>query len=163
MFANKIAEMTTIKEVLTSAESLAHEMGDKEPGSEHLLLAAIDMRDGLARRAFEQVGADPDEFANAIVRQHEEALASAGIETAPKPPTHIPAQDKKPMNLGPSARTAFQRATKSVKQYRPAAFGSAHVVIAVTEQEQGTAARALAGMGIDRARLRAAAEAELLP
>ena len=59
MFANKLAEMTTIKEVLTSAESLAHEMGDKEPGSEHLLLAAIDMQDGLARRAFEQVGARP--------------------------------------------------------------------------------------------------------
>ena len=59
MFANKLAEMATIKEVLTSAESLAHEMGDKEPGSEHLLLAAIDMQDGLARRAFEQIAPGP--------------------------------------------------------------------------------------------------------
>ena len=105
MFANKLAEMATIKEVLTSAESLAHEMGDKEPGSEHLLLAAIDMQDGLARRAFEQIGADPDDFATAIVRQHEAALAAAGIEAAPKPPTHIPTNDKTPMSLGPSARS----------------------------------------------------------
>lgn len=161
MFAGKLAEMATIKEVLTSAESLAYEMGDKEPGSEHLLLAAIDMADGLARRTFEQVGADPDGFATAIVRQHEAALAAAGIESAPKPPTHIPASDRKPMNLGPSARSAFQRATKLVKEFRPAPFGSAHVVIAVAEQEQGTAVRALTGMGIDPSRLRAAAVAQL--
>lgn len=161
MFANKLAEMATIKEVLTSAESLAHEMGDKEPGSEHLLLAAIDMQDGLARRAFEQIGANPDDFATAIVRQHEAALAAAGIEARPKPPTHIPADNRAPMSLGSSARSAFQRATRLVKEYRPAAFGSAHIVIAVSEQEQGTAARALAGMGVDRARLGEAAISEL--
>lgn len=161
MFADKRAEMATIKEVLTSAESLAREMGDKEPGSEHLLLAAIDMADGQARRAFERLGATPDDFATAIVRQHQAALAAAGIETPPKPPTHIPSTDQKPMNLGASARTAFQRATKLVKEYRPAAFGSAHIAIAVSEQEQGTAARSLAGMGVDRAALRTAAVAEL--
>jgi ATP-dependent Clp protease ATP-binding subunit ClpA len=161
MFAAKLAEMATIKEVLTSAESLAYEMGDKEPGSEHLLLAAIDLPDGLARRTFEQVGADPDGFATAIVRQHEAALAAAGIESPNKPPTHIPASDRKPMNLGPSARSAFQRATKLAKTYRPASFGGAHIVIAVAEQEQGTAVRALAGMGVDRGRLRDAAIEQL--
>lgn len=161
MFDDKLAEMRTIKEILTSAESLAHEMGDEEPGAEHLLLAAVDMQDGHARRAFERVGADPDGFAAAIVRQHETALAAAGIEAAPKPPTHIPSSDKKPMNLGPSARQAFQRATKLVKTYRPAAFGSAHIVLGVTEQEHGTAARALAAMEVDRTRLRDAAIAEL--
>ena len=52
-------------------------------------------------------------------------------------------------------------ATKLVKTYRPAAFGSAHIVLGVTEQEHGTAARALAAMDVDRARLRDAAIAEL--
>ena len=44
-----------------------------------------------------------------------------------------------------------------MKEHRPAAFGSAHIVIAVAEQEHGTAARALATMGVERSRLRAAA------
>lgn len=137
-------------------------MGDKEPGAEHLLLAAIDLDDGQARRAFERTGADPDQFAMAIVTQHEAALAAAGIEVAPSQPTRLPTHDKTPMSLGQSGRTAFQRATKLVKEHRPAAFGGAHIVAAVAEQEHGTAARALAVMGIDRAALRAAAVTEMV-
>jgi ATP-dependent Clp protease ATP-binding subunit ClpA len=161
MFANKLAEMRTIKEVLTSAESVAHEMGDEQPGAEHLLLSAIDLSDGLARRAFERVGANPDDFAMAIVRQHEAALAAAGIEVSAPSSSRVPSTDKSMMSLGQSGRAAFQRATKLVKEHRPAAFGSAHVVAAVAEQEHGTAARALAVMGVDREALREAAIHEL--
>ena len=154
MFANKLAEMRTIKEVLTSAESLAHEMGDKEPGAEHLLLAAIDIEDGLARRAFEQIGADPDDFAMAIVRQHEAALAAAGIEvTHPSPRRTSPTHDKTPMSLGPVG--AHGLSTRDQARQAVPAGGVRQRTrrgIAVAEQEHGTAARALAVMGIDRAR-----------
>ncbi|MGZ8476106.1 MAG: Clp protease N-terminal domain-containing protein, partial [Candidatus Limnocylindria bacterium] len=47
--------MRTIKKLLTDAEVEARAMGEAEPGAEHLLLAALDLPDGSARRAFERL------------------------------------------------------------------------------------------------------------
>jgi ClpA/ClpB-like protein len=53
------------------------------PGAEHLLLAALELPDGTARRAFERVGADPNALRQAIEEQHAEALCAVGIDAGP--------------------------------------------------------------------------------
>lgn len=161
MFADKLAEMRTIKALLGRAESIAHELGDEQPGAEHLLLSAVELPDGVARAAFARVDADADQLSAAVVRQHEAALAAAGIEVPAGVPRPVPGDDRTLVSFNDAGRQAFQRSTKLVKEFRPAPFGGAHVVLAICEQEHGPVARALRVLEVDRAELAAAARAEL--
>ncbi len=79
-----IQDVRTIKELLTGAEDIARRAGESQPGAEHLLLSALEMPEGSARRAFERVGADPDGFAPAVSAQHADALRAMGIEPPPE-------------------------------------------------------------------------------
>jgi ATP-dependent Clp protease ATP-binding subunit ClpA len=162
---NPVRDVRTIKTLLEGAEAEAHATGDGEPGAEHLLIAAIDLPDGSARRAFERVGTDPDAFRAAVTRVHEDALAAVGIDAAGEASTRAadatPAQKPRAYHAGVPAQAAFQEAAKLAKAKRGGQFAGAHVVIAVAETERGTAARALEALGIDRAQLADAARAEL--
>uniref|UniRef100_UPI0019639324 Clp protease N-terminal domain-containing protein n=1 Tax=Nonomuraea lactucae TaxID=2249762 RepID=UPI0019639324 len=61
-------DIKTINALLTGAEQRALERGEGVPGPEHLLMSALALPDGSARRAFERLGADPDAFAAAVDR-----------------------------------------------------------------------------------------------
>jgi ATP-dependent Clp protease ATP-binding subunit ClpA len=152
-----IQDIRTIKTLLTGAEAEASRAGDDLPGPEHLLLAAFDLPDGTARQAFERAGADPAAFRSAVDAVHQAALQGVGIpgdggavlpEAAP--PTGA-------YRLTAPGQEVFQAAVHSAKAGRPAPLRGAHVVAAVTDQERGTAARALRALGVDRAALTAAA------
>lgn len=68
------ADIKTMSTLFPAAERAALAMGESEPGAEHLILAALDLPDGSAARAFERVGADPLGFREAVAAQHEQAL-----------------------------------------------------------------------------------------
>jgi ATP-dependent Clp protease ATP-binding subunit ClpA len=163
---NPARDARVIKTLLEAAEAEAERAGEREPGAEHLLLAALDLPEGSARRAFAAVGADPDGLRAAIAGRHADALRAIGIEppddddldaaVAAAPPRRRPAAFK---STAP-ARAAFQRAAELSRSVKGMRFTGAHVVAAVAEQHRGTAARALTAMGIDRAALAAAARAE---
>jgi ATP-dependent Clp protease ATP-binding subunit ClpA len=158
---NPIQDMRTIKALLTGAEAIAREAGESQPGAEHLLLSALAMPEGSARRAFERIGADPDAFGPAIAAQHAEALRMVGIEPPPEE-TLAPPPAAKPSRLyraSGSLQNAFQRAGELARDDGTWMNG-AHVVLAVAGMEHGTAARALRAMGVDRERLAAAAAVE---
>ena len=57
---SKLADIGVIRFLSETAEAYALQDQQREPGAEHLLLAALDLPDGAARRAFEQAGASPD-------------------------------------------------------------------------------------------------------
>jgi ATP-dependent Clp protease ATP-binding subunit ClpA len=158
---NPIQDMRTIKGLLTGAEAIAREAGESQPGAEHLLLSALAMPEGSARRALERIGADPDAFGPAIAAQHAEALRALGIEPPPEEAL-VPASEAKPSRwyrANASLQTAFQRAGELARDDGTWMNG-AHVVVAVAGMEHGTAARALSAMGVDREQLAAAAAAE---
>lgn len=156
------SEVTTVKALLTGAEAEANRDGESLAGAEHLLLAAFDLPDGTARRAFERLGASPERYREAIGTVHADALRGVGIATgdlpagagSARPPTG-------PMRTKASAQEAFQAAVKLAKASKPNRLLGAHVVIAVTRMEHGTAARALAALGLDRAALAGAAREEI--
>ena len=162
---NPVREIRTIKQLLTGAEAEAHKMGDTLPGAEHLLLSALALPDGSARRAFERLGADADGVRSAIVAHHAEALQTVGVE-----PVDAAALMSTPDAVGPptgafrssaSAQSVFQEAVKLANRGKASRLAGAHVVVAVAQMEHGTAAEALRGMGIDRHALAAAAQSEL--
>lgn len=162
---NPVRDIRTIKQLLTGAEAEARQMGDTLPGAEHLLLSALALADGSARRVFERLGAGADGIRSAIVAHHAEALQTVGVEPidaaallptpdAVDPPTGA-------FRSSASAQGVFQEAVKVAKRDKASRLVGAHVVVAVAQMEHGTAAEALRGMGIDRHALAAAAWSEL--
>lgn len=162
---NPVRDIRTINALLTRAEAEAHEAGETMPGAEHLLLSALELPDGTARRAFERLGADPDELRSAIAAQHAQALRAIGIEPVNDEVLDVP--DGR--GAGPptgvfrataSAQAAFRAAVDLAKAQKSPLLG-AHVVAAIARMEHGTAARALRVMGIDRHALATASQEEL--
>jgi ATP-dependent Clp protease ATP-binding subunit ClpA len=156
--------MRTIDRLLRGSEAHARRMGDALPGAEHLLLSALDLPDGTARSAFAAAGADPDGYGAAVAAAHSEALRAVGIALGPEPaPPAGPAEPVRegPMRAAPSQQAAFREAVRLAKQEFPSRLRGGHVVIAVAGAEHGTAVRALAAMGVDRAALAAAARVAL--
>ncbi len=163
---NPIKDMRTIKSLLLGAEDQARAAGESQPGAEHLLLSALELPEGSARRAFERAGADPDELRTAIERQHADALRAIGIES---PIDDAHAADRPEGERGEGLyrskaplQSAFQAAGELARDEGTSLRG-AHVVIAVADMEHGTAARALRTMGVDREALAVAAREELAP
>jgi ATP-dependent Clp protease ATP-binding subunit ClpA len=158
-------DMRTIKQLLTDAERIAREMGEEEPGAEHLLLSAIGLPDGSAGRALGSLGIDADRIRTALREEQADALVSAGVpremaEAMAEPTPLGPGGAPILYGAGPSAREVFQEAGKLARSSKRRLAG-AHVVIAVAGLERGTMARVLDRLGIDRQQLAAAARAEL--
>jgi ATP-dependent Clp protease ATP-binding subunit ClpA len=158
-------DMRTIKQLLTDAERIARELGEEEPGAEHLLLSAIGLPDGSAARALGTVGVDADRLRAALREEQADALVTAGVprdaaEAMTEPAPLGPAGTPLLYAAGPSAREVFQEAGRMARASKQRLAG-AHVVAAVAELERGTLPRVLDRLGVDLGRLADAARAEL--
>jgi ATP-dependent Clp protease ATP-binding subunit ClpA len=157
---NPIRDVRTIKVLLEGAEAEANRAGETMPGAEHLMLAALDLPDGTARRAFERIGADPGALRQAIEDQHAEALRAVGIDAAG---TELAGSVAPPTNgvygMRGSGRRAFDAAGRLARKTRAQLVG-AHVLLAITDMEHGTAIRAVRSLGVDVHALAAAAREE---
>lgn len=153
-----------MQSLFPTAEAEAAAMGEKEPGAEHLILATIDFQEGSTRRVFDRVGADPDQFRDAVADQHAAALRSIGIEEDATAIDHeLPPPPDRPSSVyrsAPSARQVFPEVVKLVKRDKSRLSG-AYILLVVSRMEYGTTARALDAMGIDRLDLAVAAQAEV--
>ena len=156
---DRVRDVRMIKNLLRGAEEEARRAGDALPGPEHLLLSAIALDDGSARRAFQRVGADAGALRDAIARQHDDALRSVGIEPPDLEDAAPGDAPKGAFRSTAPARTAFRAASDMARSGGGGLLG-AHVVAAVADLEHGTAARSLAAMGVDREALAAAARDE---
>lgn len=158
-------DMRTIGRLLTDAEQVARRMGDERPSAEHLLLAAMTLPDASAARAMDRFGIDAEQLTQAIRDEHADALVVAGIDaptaaamSADRPVG--PARGSGVYRSNPSAQELFQAAGRAARSARQRLAG-AHVVLAAADLEQGTLARALERMEVDREALRSAAASEL--
>ena len=151
-----LTDITTINALLTGAENEARQCGQTLPGAEHLLISALALPDGTATKTFERVGADPDQFRTTVSSLRVAALCSLGHSSAD---STLPATGLPPAKT--SAQRAFQIAVQLSKATKPSQLRGAHVILAICQMEHGTSAQALSSMGIDRAKLRAAAVEEL--
>ncbi len=161
-FIRPLREFRTIRRLLGGAEDLARASGEELPGAEHLLLAAVALPDGTARRAFERLAVDPRGLSAAIAAQHADALRAIGIDPGETGALETPATPASGVfRATPSAQVVFQRAVELSGTPRPRRLLGAHVVVAACEMEHGTVARALRQMGVSREELAVAAREEL--
>jgi ATP-dependent Clp protease ATP-binding subunit ClpA len=168
MFARirrRLNDMKVIKDLCQLAEGHANADGHQRPGSEHFVLAALELPDGTARRVFERLKLDPDNFRPAIARQYADALQHIGIDLPSTSDTHTPAQ---PVPQGvslyhaqPTAASLMQRMAQYQKANPGTTLTGAHVILIAVEQQHGTAPRAFRAMGADPAALARAAVEEI--
>ncbi len=159
---NPLRDVRTINRLLTGAEAEARKAGEEIPGAEHLLLSALGLPDGTARRAFERLGVDPGALRGAIESQHALALRGAGIEVTEggitQETTLAPARGV--FRATPTAQAVFRAAVGLSKEGKRSHLLGAHVVASVARLDQGTVVRALDLLAVDRHALGAAALAE---
>lgn len=153
-----------MQSLFPAAEAEAAAMGENEPGAEHLILATLEFQEGSARRVFERVGADPDQFRDAVLKQRSTDPRQAGAEDEGSDlDDQIPQPARRPSGVyrsAPSARRVFPEVVKLVKRDKSRLSG-AYILLVASRLEYGTTARALETMGIDRSELGSAAQAEV--
>ena len=161
---SRLQDIRIMNELFPAADAVAAADGEPKAGAEHLLIAALDLDTGSARRAFERAGADPDQFRVTVREQHADAMRSVGIrplnddlldEHLP-PPAPVTG-----LHVGsPSGHELFRGVVELVRRERSQLYG-AYFVLVAAETEHGTIARALRHMDVDPAALAAAARAEI--
>ncbi len=151
-------DMRTLSDLLTRAESEARAAGLREPGAEHLALAALGMPDGTAAQAFAALGHDDADLRTALAEDAAQALARVGVVAPPAGPREEGPAPSGPYRARASQQELFQAAKRAAAGRREPLM-SAHVLEAAADSDVGTLARALNRLGVDRARLAAAAQA----
>ena len=166
----RFRDVRTINALFSGAEKLANATGQKEPGAEHLVLSALELPDGTARKAFERIHADPNGFRAAIARQYEDALHNIGIAL---PPDVVITDEATPVAAGKGLfkaqasfdtlmQTLYEVKNKEHKTDSAAPLLGAHVILAATTAQYGVAVRAFGAMGADPTKLAEAARAEIV-
>jgi ATP-dependent Clp protease ATP-binding subunit ClpA len=146
------ADIATMNMLFPSAERIARADGVDQPGAEHLLLAALDLPDGIAPAALAEAGIDRQQLHDAIRAQHTAALRGVGVAVDDAaidrliPPPVAPAGVYRSQG---SMQDLFQRSAALAKAAgRPLLSGD--VLLAALDAEQGTVARTLFAPAIDR-------------
>lgn len=158
----RLRDMKTVSQLISGADKQANILGEEDPAAEHFVLSAFNLPDGTAKRVFDRIGADPDNFIGAIKQQYSDALSSVGIshdviEDAPEP-----IEDSKLFHGSqPSGQAVMKSLYASKQDDKDRPLLGAHVVAVAADMEFGTVARALKAMGVDRSQLAKAAKDEL--
>jgi ATP-dependent Clp protease ATP-binding subunit ClpA len=158
-------DMRTIRMLCEDAERHANEAGRSEPGVEHFVLAALALPDGTARKAFQRIGADPDQFQHAIGQQYADALKRIGIDVSRLDSIHqtpVPF----PRNEGiykaaPQVQTLMRQLADRTGPAADKPLLGAHVLVALRAFQQGVVLRSLKMMQVDVEALASAAETEI--
>ncbi|WP_406816137.1 ATP-dependent chaperone ClpB [Mycobacterium sp. M23085] len=128
------------QEALQEAQSIATRMGHTEVDGEHLLLALIDQPDGLVPRLLDQAGAD-----TAGLRADLEA------ELNRRPRVSGPGATPGQVTVTPRLAKLLDTATREAKRLKDEYVSVEHLVIALAEEGNSTAAgRILASRKVTR-------------
>ena len=164
MFAsikNRLHDVKTISQLCKAAERQAQAAGLSKPGSEHFVLAALELHDETAKHAFNALAVDSAALKNAIAEQFNEALASVGVVVTPHSLAKgSPSTSAKPSALyeaEQSGKALMQRLADSASSRAGRTLLGADVLLAASEEEFTIAIRAFEQLGITSERLTTAA------
>jgi hypothetical protein len=158
-----LQDIRTMNLLFTAAEKESQAAGDDRPGPEHLVLAALGLPDGTARRAFDAAGVSEAAYRAAVDAVHAHALSAIGITAPPAPsPLSVPAP-RGAFRLTDPGQRVFHAAVAATKQSKRVPLRGAHILLAACELTQGPFPRALAHLGVDPTTLADAAREQLAP
>ncbi len=152
-----------MEKLFTTAEAAAARLGVSKPGAEYLVLSALQLPEESARRCFERIGADPDDFAAALISRHNDNLRAAGsdpIDVGVDQPIPESVPSRRPVQYDASGRALFQQVVGLVREEKSQIYG-ASIVLVAAQIDNGNTPRTLQRMNVDRHELAAAARLEL--
>jgi hypothetical protein len=150
-------DIRTMNALFSAAERESRAAGDDLPGPEHLVLAALGLPDGTARRAFDAAGLSETAYRAAIDTVHANALSTGGV-TPPTPPAPRP---RGAFRLTGPGQQVFHAAVAATKRGRRVPLRGAHILLAACDLAQGPFPRALAELGAVPRDVAEAARAQL--
>jgi ATP-dependent Clp protease ATP-binding subunit ClpC len=128
-------------------------LGHDSVGDEDLLLGILSVDEGIAAEALTSLGVTIEEVREASEEMLSSALSSIGIsleeirrEAGDAFEMRIPANRKLPYS--PRAKNALVGARREMRRLRDNYLGTEHVLLGILHNEDGTAVRILAGMGV---------------
>lgn len=142
-----------VRSVIERAAEEAQEAGARSIEAEHLLLAIAAEDEDTTRELLTSVGLDHCAVKNALQREFEHSLGTAGVTAADQEVLRPRKSERRPSDAGASAKLALERgiaAAGDKKSLRPA-----HILLGLLELKVGTVPRALALAGVDQRELRA--------
>ena len=158
MFAalrQRARDMAGIAALCRAAEAVARADGVSEPAAEHFLLAALEMEDESAARAWAALGQNGETLRAAIEGQYADALASVGVDAANAPGEAL--ADTPPPGLFQASGSGQALLQAMAAKARPTPFRSVEVLAAAATLRHGVLPRALRRLGITPEQFAAAA------
>ena len=139
----------SVEAALEEARMLGHD----SVGDEDLLLGILRADDGVAGEALTSLGVTLEDAREGSVEMLSDALAEIGIsleevrrEAGDAFEMRIPPRRRLP--LSPRAKKALVGAHKEMRRLGDNYLGTEHVLLGILRNEDGTAVRMLAGMGV---------------
>lgn len=131
----------------------AREMGHDSVGDEDLLLGILRADEGIGAEALSSLGVTLEGVREEAGEMMSDALSSIGIsledirrEAGDAFDMSIP--DDRRIPYSPRARNALVEARKEMRRLGDDYLGTEHVLLGILSNEDGTAVRVLAGMGV---------------
>ena len=139
-----------VKATMKRAIECARLAGSETVEAEHVLLALAASPGTVAHVVLLHAGLDPARIVEALAVEQAASLAAVGITAlTPPAPTYLPDARQ----LGASGRLALSRGAAVAKARKSRRMRSTHLLMGVLSADVGRVPRALAYVGIDRARL----------
>jgi hypothetical protein len=129
------------RSAVAQAQSAAHRLGHNYIGTEHLLLGLFGEPEGVGARVLARFGVTERGIEAAM---KDEIGGGSGVVS-----TDLP--------LTPRARKVLQRTQREARALGHNYVGTEHILLALTTEEEGLAARLLAPEGVEHAAIRDAA------
>jgi len=126
------------KEVISLAQDILLEYHHNQLDVEHLLLALLKQKEGLASQILERCKVDPQ----VVAREVEEALQRF-------PQIYYQEGGEMQIYLTPRAKSVLDNAEEEAQRLKDSYVGVEHLLIAVAREESGASSRILKSHGVD--------------
>src|SRR5919197_2474509 len=133
--ADRLTEKT--QEAIQQAQTLAQEAQQQEITPEHLLLALLQQADGTVPPILQRIGVDPARVAAELTTQLDKLPKVYGAETY----------------IGSRLRKVLDAAWSEMERLKDEYLSTEHLLLAIADEADGGAARALKRAGITRDRI----------
>src|ERR1044072_4519081 len=126
------------QEVLQASQELVRQHRHPQWDVEHILLALLNQRDGLAMRVFEKLAVPVDQIRERI---------AAALGNRPKQ-----AYDSVQVYITPRTVGVLEAANAEAERLKDEYVGVEHILIAIADERDGESARILRSFGVDKER-----------
>lgn len=150
---NRIGDIRTMNRLFPAADVAARSAGVPVACAEHLIIAALDLPDGTARRAFIRAGVNPDDFTRIINDMHASSEGNGG-SVGPE------VKGRGPLKTEESAQRVFKQVVDMVRTERTQLYG-AYLILVSAETGEPTPCSAFEAMGVTPDQMAVAARAEI--